>query len=159
MGSLGAYDRAKSLGRGSCGAVDLMIRKDTGYACAVKHIDLEMLSDKDKENTQKEVEVMSRLTHANIVGYFESFVEDGSLHIVMEYADGGSLQRQWKKAQEASIHFSEEQLLYWTAQIVSALKYVHSMKVMHRDLKLANIMLTKQNIVKIAGPISTLGLG
>jgi len=94
--------------------------------------------------------VMSRIQHSNVVGYFESFVEDGALHIVMEYADGGSLQRQWKKAQEANVHFSEEQILYWTAQIVSALKYVHTQKIMHRDLKLANIMLTKQNVVKIA---------
>jgi serine/threonine protein kinase len=97
---------------------------------------------------------MSRIKHANVVCYFESFVEDGSLHIAMEYCDGaldpspllpplacssepskqcgvmtlfypaagGSLQRQWKKAQEANVHFSEEQILYWTAQIVSALK-------------------------------------
>lgn len=150
MGSLGAYERIKSLGRGSCGAVSLMVRNADRFACAIKHIDLDTLSEKEKENTQKEVEVMSRIVHPNVVCYFESFIEDGSLHIVMEYADGGTLQRQWKKAQEANVHFSEEQILYWTAQITSALKYVHGQKIMHRDLKLANIMLTKQNVVKIA---------
>jgi len=150
MSALNAYERVKSLGRGSCGTVDLMVRTADRFPVALKHIDLEMMSDKEKDNTQKEVEVMSRILHANVVGYFESFVEDGSLHIAMEYADGGSLQRQWKKAQEAQIHFSEKQVLHWCAQIVSALKYVHGEKIMHRDLKLANIMLTKQNIVKIA---------
>lgn len=149
MSTLAAYERIKSLGRGSCGTVDLMVRGDSNPV-ALKHIDLDSMSDKEKDNTMKEVEVMSRIVHPNVVGYFESFVEDSSLHIAMEYADGGSLQRQWKKAQEAGIHFSEKQILHWCAQIVNALKYVHGMKIMHRDLKLANIMLTKQNIVKIA---------
>jgi len=144
------YERVKSLGRGSCGTVDLMVRKSDNFPVALKHIDLDVMSDKEKENTMKEVEVMAKIVQPNVVGYFESFVEDGSLHIAMEYADGGSLQRQWKKAQEAGIHFSEKQILHWCAQIVLALKHVHSMKIMHRDLKLANIMLTKQNIVKIA---------
>jgi len=150
MSTLGSYERVKSLGRGSCGTVDLMVRTADTFPVALKHIDLDMMSDKEKDNTMKEVEVMSRIVHPNVVGYFESFVEDGSLHIAMEYADGGSLQRQWKKAQEAQIHFSEKQVLHWCAQIINALKYVHGMKIMHRDLKLANIMLTKQNIVKIA---------
>eukprot|EP00658_Telonema_sp_P-2_P063921 TRINITY_DN5276_c0_g1_i16.p1 TRINITY_DN5276_c0_g1~~TRINITY_DN5276_c0_g1_i16.p1 ORF type:complete len:500 (+),score=77.07 TRINITY_DN5276_c0_g1_i16:110-1609(+) len=148
MASLSAYQRVKSLGRGSCGTVDLMVQD--GKYVALKHIDVESMSDKEKESTMKEVEVMAKIVHPNVVGYFCSFVEDGSLHIGMEYADGGSLQRQWKKAQEAGIHFSEKQILHWCAQICSALKYVHGMKIMHRDLKLANIMLTKQNIVKIA---------
>ena len=87
-----------------------------------------------------QVEVMAKIKQANVVGYFESFVEDGSLHIAMEYADGGttafnyprtvdhlilcvdagSLQRQWKKAQEAGIHFSEKQILHWCAQVKCA---------------------------------------
>ena len=83
MGSLGAYDRIKTLGRGASGTVSLLVRKSDKFPCAVKHIgsmapkinaplpnislnfalcpapsvDLDTLSEKDKENTQKEVEV------------------------------------------------------------------------------------------------------
>lgn len=113
MATLAEYERVKSLGRGSCGTVDLMVRTAASMAptpvqvrggespVALKHIDLEMMSDKEKDNTMKEVlrcracfeplqvEVMSRIVHPNVVGYYQSFVEDGSLHIAMEYADGG----------------------------------------------------------------------
>lgn len=136
---------------------------------------------------------MSRIQHPNVVGYFESFVEDGSLHIVMEYADGefhsdtsvlspciketsktsqagvcSGSGRKLKKRMSISVRrcitteicswviFScLQQILYWTAQIVSALKYVHTQKIMHRDLKLANIMLTKQVLLESMSSIHT----
>jgi len=83
----------------------------------------------------------------NIVGYVDSFMHRGSLCIVMEYADGGDLEKIIKSRRGRLL--SESNVLDWFIQLCIALKYVHNRKVLHRDLKPANIMMTAKGIVKL----------
>ncbi|CAL1274048.1 unnamed protein product [Larinioides sclopetarius] len=92
------------------------------------------------------VSVLSLLNHENIVSYYDSFEEDGVLMIEMEYADGGNLAQylaQMKNLME------EKDILLLFKQIVSALKHMHDHNILHRDLKTANIFLTKDGTVKV----------
>jgi hypothetical protein len=78
-----------------------------------------------------------------------SFVEDGVMHILMEYASGGTLYK--RIVQQEGAFFPEPQIWEWFVQIVLALKCVHSRHVLHRDLKTQNIMLggTSCSMIKL----------
>ena len=89
---------------------------------------------------ENEVAVLSRLRSPNIVAYVESFHHRGALCIVMEYADGGDLEKTLQKRRGRLL--PEDMVLDWFIQICLALKYVHNRKILHRDLKPANIMLS-----------------
>jgi len=71
--------------------------------------------------------------------------ENRCLHIVMEYCDGGDLERKMKQGRP----LSEPQIWDYFVQICLALEYLHSKKVLHRDIKPANIFLTKKDEVKL----------
>lgn len=82
-------------------------------------------------------------------GYHESFVHEGSLFIVMDYAEGGDLAGRIRDARDHGERFSEDQILDWFVQISSALAYVHGKSIMHRDIKTQNIFLTRHGIIKM----------
>merc|ERR1719171_1469929 len=93
---------------------------------------------------------MSKLrNHVNIVRVNEHFVEDGKLHIIMEYADGGDLAQRIEAEAAAKSRFPEEQVLDWFVQICLALKHAHDRRILHRDLKPQNIFLTRKNLVRL----------
>ena len=89
------------------------------------------------------------LHHKNIIGYYNFFVSDDRLNIVLEFASGGDLSRRIKTAKETKAYFDEPQILFWFVQIARALQFVHARKILHRDLKTQNIFLTDRDIVKL----------
>nr|XP_020020030.1 serine/threonine-protein kinase Nek1 isoform X2 [Castor canadensis] len=87
------------------------------------------------------------MKHPNIVQYRESFEENGSLYIVMDYCEGGDLFKRINA--QKGILFQEDQILDWFVQICLALKHVHDRKILHRDIKSQNIFLTKDGTVQL----------
>jgi NIMA (never in mitosis gene a)-related kinase len=82
------------------------------------------------------------------VKFIETFkTKKGKLCIVMDYADGGDLSMKIKE--QRGRMFSESQILDWFTQMCLGMKHVHDRKIIHRDLKGANVFLTKKGIVKI----------
>ena len=81
------------------------------------------------------------MAHPNIIGYYGSFIEDGVLNVVMEYADNGSLFQLIQKCRQP---FSEEQGLSFFVQLLLALEHLHNKKILHRDLKTKNVFVTKK---------------
>jgi NIMA (never in mitosis gene a)-related kinase 1/4/5 len=109
------------------------------------------LTAKEKENALNEVRILASIEHPNIIAYKEAFFEESSqtLCIIMEFADGGDLQSKISKFKKESKFMKEEDVWNIFYQIVLGLQVLHSMKIVHRDIKCANIFLTKEGIVKL----------
>lgn len=72
------------LGRGACGTVSVVKRKDTGELYAMKQVSLDGMAGGTVEELRKEIDIQRNLTHPNICRLFESFEEDGNIFIIME---------------------------------------------------------------------------
>ena len=141
------YETIKTLGEGGYGKAILVRRKSDNELFVVKEIKLAKLSEQEKKEAKMEVKVLKALKHPNIVSYIESFEENGALHIVMEYADGGDLQLKIKK--RAPKLFPESEILHDFTQLALAITYIHDRKILQRDLKCQHIFLTKNGQVKL----------
>jgi NIMA (never in mitosis gene a)-related kinase len=116
----------------------------------IKSIPLDTLSEKDIKETHMEAKILEKLDHPNIIKFREVFITktpSTSLHIVMDYAEGGDLCSKIKERNGK--YFSESQILNWFTQICLANKHIHDRKILHRDLKSQNVFLTKNNLIKL----------
>ena len=95
---------------------------------------------------QSEINLLKQLNHPNIVKYIDTIQGSDFLHIVLEYVEGGSLAHTLKKFGV----FSEELTAMYIAQVLDGLAYLHDQGVIHRDIKGANILVTKEGLVKLA---------
>ncbi|XP_036377142.1 serine/threonine-protein kinase Nek1-like [Megalops cyprinoides] len=141
------YERVTKIGEGSFGKAILVQSKEDGKQYVIKEIGISRMSNKEREESRKEVAVLANMSHPNIVQYKESFEESGCLYIVMDYCEGGDLFRRINTQKGAL--FPEEQILDWFVQICLALKHVHDRKILHRDIKSQNIFLTKDGTVQL----------
>ena len=109
------------------------------------------LSEREKANALNEVRILASIQHPNIIGYKEAFFEDASstLCIIMEYADGGDLLKQINSHKRKNSSFTEKEIWYYFIQMVRGIKALHDLKICHRDIKCANVFLTKDGIVKL----------
>ena len=109
------------------------------------------LSDKEKENSLNEIRILASLSHKNIIGYKDAFFDEKSktLNIVMEFANDGDISSKIKTKLKKKRYFEENIIWVYLIQILEGLHYLHEKKIIHRDLKSANIFLMKDNIVKI----------
>jgi NIMA (never in mitosis gene a)-related kinase len=141
------YEIVKNLGKGAYGRVDLAKIKAKGELVAIKKVKFGTMSVKERAKAGEEVRFLSSLHHPNIVGYRDSFIERNSLYIVMEYIDGGDLEKRIRQRGISS--FTETEVLFTFVQILLALAYLHERRILHRDLKPQNIFLTNHGIVKL----------
>ncbi|XP_053177262.1 serine/threonine-protein kinase Nek1-like [Scomber japonicus] len=144
------YETVKEIGKGGFGRAILVKSKEDGHQYVIKEIKISRMSTEERQKAQKEVEVLSNLSHPFIVQYKESFEERGCLYIVMDYCEGGDLFEKIRaqKGEQEQL-FSEEQILDWFVQICLALKHIHDRKILHRDIKPENIFLTKDGTVQL----------
>jgi len=146
------YAQIKKVGEGSFGAAILVQQtgdKDNGSKAIVKMIDLSRASRQERDDALKESQVLSSLKHPYIVRYRESFHEDGWLCIAMDYCEGGDLSARIKSNRAEKTNFPQDLVLRWFTQAILALKYIHDMHIIHRDLKSGNFFLSKSNNIKI----------
>lgn len=90
---------------------------------------------------------MGKLKHPFIVCYYESFIEERTLNILMEYCDGGDLSIYLK--QQNKKFLKEEKIWRFFIEICLGLEHIHKNKILHRDIKSLNIFLNKNGTVKI----------
>jgi len=146
------YTQIRKVGEGSFGAAILCqdaSDRDKDSKAIVKMIDISRATKQEREDALKESRVLSQLRHPYIVKYRENFLEDGWLCIVMDFCEGGDLSERIKKMRSQRKSFSEEQVLRWFTQAILALKYIHDMKILHRDLKSGNFFLSKSGNLKM----------
>ena len=135
----------KILGRGSFGSVYLVRRKQDQKIYALKTVTFEKLNKRDQENSLNEVRILASINHPNVIGYKEAFWDDSgsSLNIVMEFADDGDLESKIIKMRKEGGMFNESLIWSYSIQMIEGLKALHDKKIMHRDIKSANIFLVK----------------
>lgn len=140
-----SFQYVKTVGRGSFGIASLYKRLNDDIYVVLKQINLAELTNLEREMAMNEVDVFSRLKHPNVISYFSSFVRGKVLYIEMEYADEGNLAQ---VINESTEHLPERYVLNVFEQMTSAISYMHSENILHRDLKTANVFL-KRGVVKI----------
>ena len=132
----------KSLGKGSFGEVFLTKKNNSNEFYAAKRLD-RAFSEKPEnmKRLTKEISILKAISHPNIVKLIELKKTKTHIYIVTEYCNGGSLSSCLKKYITAHHKpFPEEVVQYIMRQVVNALSFLHSKKIVHRDLKLDNIL-------------------
>ncbi|XP_053326104.1 NUAK family SNF1-like kinase 1 [Spea bombifrons] len=141
------YELLETLGRGTYGKVKRAIERDTGKMVAVKSIQKEKITDElDRVHLQREIEITALLRHEHIIQVFEVFESRDKIIIVMEYASNGELYDFINNKHQ----ISESEARGIFRQIVSAVHYCHKNGIVHRDIKLENILLDDKLNVKLA---------
>uniref|UniRef100_A0A3Q0SPG9 non-specific serine/threonine protein kinase n=1 Tax=Amphilophus citrinellus TaxID=61819 RepID=A0A3Q0SPG9_AMPCI len=140
------YEFLETLGKGTYGKVK-KAKERSGRLVAVKSIRKEKIKDEqDLIHIRREIEIMSSLCHPHIITIYEVFENKDKIVIVMEYASRGDLYDYI--CDKKSI--TEQEARHFFRQIVSAVHYCHQNGIVHRDLKLENILLDGSGNVKIA---------
>ena len=142
------YELDKFLGKGAFGEVYLTTKKGDPKKYATKKIDREELEK--EENAMKylrgEILVLKYLDHPNIYKFKDIKKTKKHFYIITEYCNGGDLTGALEKYQQKyGKPFSEEIVQHLMRQIISAFKYLHALKIIHRDVKLDNILLNYEN--------------
>ena len=139
------YKILSKLGSGSFGKVYLAQNKFTKEKVALKQIkksNKDLLSDGEIKD---EIEILKTLDHPDIVRIIESFNTKDSYVLVTEYCEGGELFDQVRN------QLSETQIAVIFRQLLSGLAYLHSHNIVHRDLKLENILIHETEKSKTTG--------
>ncbi|KAM4612995.1 NUAK family SNF1-like kinase 2 [Polymixia lowei] len=140
------YEFLETLGKGTYGKVK-KAKERSGRMVAIKSIRKEKIKDEqDLVHIRREIEIMSSLSHPHIITIYEVFENKDKIVIVMEYASRGDLYDYICEKQR----ISERDARHFFRQIVSAVHYCHQNGIVHRDLKLENILLDGNGNVKIA---------
>ncbi|XP_074073299.1 serine/threonine-protein kinase Nek5 isoform X2 [Macrotis lagotis] len=143
------YDVIKMIGEGAFGKAFLAKGKADNQPCVIKEINLTKMPHREKEASKKEVILLAKMKHPNIVKFFSSLQEMNKLYIVMEYCDGGDLMKRINR--QHGVLFDEDQILCWFVQISLGLKHIHDRKILHRDIKSQNIFLSNNEMIAKLG--------
>lgn len=153
------YRLGEELGRGAYGRVYRGLDARTGEQVAIKQISLTRIPTGALASLVTEVELLKALNHCNVVQYLGSFRTRTDLYIIMELVENGSLAAVIKAQQFGP--FPEALVGMFIHQVLQGLAYLHDQGVVHRDIKGANILTTKDGVVKLAdfGVAARLGDG
>ena len=139
------YEYISTIGKGSYGIVKLYKdRKIKSMKYAIKSIKKDFFNLNSIENILKEIEILRNLDYPNIVKYFETYEDENYLHIVMEYIQGDSLYNLLKNNNNQKIHFKEKEIKKIILTLLKVVSFLHKKKIVHRDLKLENILFSKK---------------
>ncbi|CCE64865.1 hypothetical protein TPHA_0J00420 [Tetrapisispora phaffii CBS 4417] len=139
------YHRGHFLGEGGF-ARCFQFNDDSGKIFAAKTVaKLSIKSEKTRRKLLSEIQIHKSMKNVNIVQFIDCFEDDTNVYILLEICPNGSLMDLLKKRKS----LTEPEVRFFTTQICGAIKYMHSRRVIHRDLKLGNIFFDKDYNLKI----------
>uniref|UniRef100_A0A672GIY6 non-specific serine/threonine protein kinase n=1 Tax=Salarias fasciatus TaxID=181472 RepID=A0A672GIY6_SALFA len=133
------------LGDGAFGKVYKARNKDTGVLAAAKVI--ETKCEEELEDYMVEIDILAKCDHRYIVKLLDAFYHDNKLWIMIEFCPGGAVDATMLELDRG---LTEPQIKVVCRQMLEALVYLHSMKIIHRDLKAGNILLMLDGDIKLA---------
>lgn len=139
----GKWSLGSKIGTGSFGVVHVGMNTHTGQLMAVKSVELSPAAMKD---VQVEVELLKSLSHTNIVRYLGAERIARTLHIFQEWVPGGSVTALLNKFGP----FSAAVMRSYLSQILTGLTFLHENRILHRDIKGGNVLISDDGIVKLA---------
>jgi tRNA A-37 threonylcarbamoyl transferase component Bud32 len=142
------YKLDKVLGQGSYAVVRLAIDKETNEKVAIKTYEKFKLNDvHKKKNVKREISILQNIDHPNIIKLYKTIDTVTQLHLVTEFVGTQSLHSYLKPKPSRRLPEAEAKKIF--KQIMEGLGYLHSMDIVHRDIKLENLLLDSKNNVKI----------
>ena len=139
------------LGEGAYSTVYKVKRIVDNNIYALKKVKLLNLSEKEKQNSLNEVRLLASINSNYVISYKEAFFDekDSTLGIVMEFADRGDLYQKIVEHKKSAMFFEETDVWRIFIQLVKGLKALHDLKILHRDLKSANVFLLSDGTAKL----------
>ncbi len=148
-GVITIYEVCEYLGKGSYSQCFKVKNTETDKYYAAKITKINKVSDICLQFIDGEIDIHSKLNHPNIVKFIDTFkldnkMKDKLLIIILELCEGGSLKSLVRKKR-----INEKEARYYLLGILSGVQYIHNKYYIHRDIKIENILLTRDNVVKI----------
>ena len=137
------YDIIKEIGSGGFSRCLLVKNKLTKQSYACKELAKKSLSDYD--GLMREVNLMIKLDHPNIIKLYEYYETEKHIYLIMELCTGGELFDRIVQNTENGIQFTEKQAASLFRQMMSAINYCHKNGIVHRDLKPENLLYLNKN--------------
>ena len=138
------YIVLEHIGEGSFGKVYKARRKNTGLTVAMKFITKHGKSEKDIRNLRQEIGILRKLNHENIILMFDAFETDREFCVVTEYAQGELFD-----ILQDDQSLPENTVQQIAKQLVKALHYLHSNRIIHRDMKPQNVLIGSNGRIKL----------
>jgi len=152
------YKIIRLLGIGSYGNAYEVIENNSEKRC-LKHIQI----NTNRDLIEREIDILKYVnaddsktkdgisTHLNIVRYYHSYFDKDFGYIITEYCLNGDLEQYLQYYKSRNGRLKDKQIKEWSKQMLTGLKYIHSLRVVHRDVKPANILLTNNyELIKFA---------
>ena len=142
--TIGRYQVVGSLGRGGMATVFKAFHPALDRTVAIKVIRRDLTDEPDfLDRFRQEAKAVARLRHPNIVQVFDFDEVDGKQFIVMEYLEGGTLKERLHALAGAGQRLPPREITRILGEVAEGLSYAHGFGILHRDVKPANILLTR----------------
>eukprot|EP01104_Vermistella_antarctica_P017391 TRINITY_DN615_c0_g3_i1.p1 TRINITY_DN615_c0_g3~~TRINITY_DN615_c0_g3_i1.p1 ORF type:complete len:1066 (+),score=245.92 TRINITY_DN615_c0_g3_i1:384-3581(+) len=142
-----AFEVLNRLGDGAFGSVFRAQHKETTFECAIKAIRTGENDAKARLAISKEVNILKRCKHENVVRYYGCCMLPDQIWILMDFCELGAVKDLMKKV---DFHLDEEQISAIMCATLKGLSYLHQDGIVHRDMKAANLLMSADGAVKIA---------
>ena len=144
------YDIIERLGQGSFGSVSKIKNKVTNKIYALKQIPLNGVNNEKLASIENEANILSKLSHKNIINYYGSYKDEKFFNIFMEYCEGSDLRKLINDFRSHNHPIPKYIVNYIIKEITNGIKEIHDKNLIHRDLKPDNILITNDFQIKIA---------